>query len=261
MAVFSDGLGQSTVLIVDDAVPNRILLKKALSGDYRTLEAADGREALQLMRAEPDISLVILDIMMPVLDGYGVLENMRKDEELSKIPVVIVTASEDMHSQIKAFDLGAVDVIIKPFNPQIILHRVHNIISRRESERIAEQNWEYERELREAEYDKLTGLYSREGFYRHVRKCLEARQDEPYILVRFDLDRFKAFNDTFGTEAGDRLLSSIGELLRGLNTQERVFGRIESDHFAAVLSEKDFEENNLDVFSAAGSASTQRNSA
>lgn len=145
MAVFSDGLGQSTVLIVDDAVPNRILLKKALSGDYRTLEAADGREALQLMRAEPDISLVILDIMMPVLDGYGVLENMRKDEELSKIPVVIVTASEDMHSQIKAFDLGAVDVIIKPFNPQIILHRVHNIISRRESERLAELNREYER--------------------------------------------------------------------------------------------------------------------
>lgn len=246
MAVFPEDAGTKTLLIVDDAVPNRLLLKKAVSADYQTLEAGNGQEALDILRSAPDISLVILDIMMPVLDGYGVLEQMGADEALSKIPVVVVTASEDMRSQIKAFDLGAVDVIIKPFNPQIILHRVHNIISRRESERISEQNREYERALREADFDKLTGIYSREGFYRHVRECLAADPGGDYVLIRFDIDRFKAYNDTFGLEAGDKLLCDIGDLLRGFAAEEMVFGRIESDHFAVVLTAENYDAHRID---------------
>ena len=72
MAVFPEDAGTKTLLIVDDAVPNRLLLKKAVSADYQTLEAGNGQEALDILRSAPDISLVILDIMMPVLDGYGV---------------------------------------------------------------------------------------------------------------------------------------------------------------------------------------------
>lgn len=247
MTPLPEDTAAKTLLIVDDALPNRLLLKKALSSDYRTLEAENGQEALDILRSSPEISLVILDIMMPVLDGYAVLEQMGADEALSKIPVVVVTASEDMHSQIRALDLGAVDVILKPFNPQIILHRVHNIISRREAERIAEQNREYERALREAEYDKLTGIYSREGFYSHVRGLLLQNPGGKFILIRFDIDRFKAFNDTFGTEAGDRLLCGIGELLLAYANDGMVFGRIESDHFAVVLSEDQYEALSIDA--------------
>lgn len=82
MAVFPEDAGTKTLLIVDDAVPNRLLLKKAVSADYQTLEAGNGQEALDILRSAPDISLVILDIMMPVLDGYGVLEQMGADEAL-----------------------------------------------------------------------------------------------------------------------------------------------------------------------------------
>jgi len=203
MAAFTDSPEKKTLLIVDDTIPNRLLLRQALSGDYEILEAGDGQTALEILRAAPEISLIILDILMPASDGYGVLEALRADEELRKLPVVVI-AGEDMDSQIRAFELGAADVMIKPFNPQIILHRVRNLISRVESESLAEQNREYERAMREAQYDKLTGIFSRTGFYARVRALLDGSEPGAFVLIRFDLDRFKAFNDTFAARRATR---------------------------------------------------------
>ena len=111
MAAFTDSPEKKTLLIVDDTIPNRLLLRQALSGDYEILEAGDGQTALEILRAAPEISLIILDILMPASDGYGVLEALRADEELRKLPVVVI-AGEDMDSQIRAFELGAADVML-----------------------------------------------------------------------------------------------------------------------------------------------------
>ncbi|MDO4573252.1 MAG: response regulator, partial [Clostridia bacterium] len=138
---------KNTVLIVDDAFANRALLKKALSGIYHVLEAESGDEALGVMRDTPTISIIVLDLMMPGTDGYAVMRAMRDDVALCEIPVVVVTGKEDEESQLKALELGAQDVIHKPFSAKIVLQRIKNILARQESILAAEQSEAYKAEL------------------------------------------------------------------------------------------------------------------
>jgi adenylate cyclase len=119
------------VLIVDDNDDNRFTLSMRLEtcGYGNILSAADGREALQKMRLGP-VDLVLLDIMMPELDGYGVLEEMRSDVALRDIPVVMISALEDINSVVRCIELGATDYLTKPFNPVLLKARVDNLIEK-----------------------------------------------------------------------------------------------------------------------------------
>ena len=120
---------QRRVLIVDDNKLNRILLKRILRLQYDVLEAENGRDALAVLRLEHEgISAVLLDIVMPDIDGYEVLELMREDDELRRIPVVVTTGQVEAEAEIKALSLGADDFVTKPYRAEIIMHRLHNII-------------------------------------------------------------------------------------------------------------------------------------
>ncbi|MDE7076755.1 MAG: response regulator, partial [Clostridia bacterium] len=117
------------VLIVDDVELNRFILKGILCADFEVVEADSGRAALDILRKDnSDIAIVLLDIVMPDMDGFQVLEAMKKQGYLNYLPVIIISTESTAHYVDKAYDLGATDFINKPYNPNVVLHRVLNTI-------------------------------------------------------------------------------------------------------------------------------------
>lgn len=120
------------ILIVDDENRMRKLVHDFLvQNDYEVLEAADGEEALKVFSSNSDLSLVILDVMMPKLDGWQVLEEIRKD---SRIPVIMLTAKSEEEDELHSFKSGADDYIQKPFSPKVLIARINNILKRNNGE-------------------------------------------------------------------------------------------------------------------------------
>ncbi len=129
------------MLVVDDMEVNRMLIQRAFCDNYEILQAQDGEEALDLMHVWKDkLSVVLLDIVMPNMDGLTMLEKVQKDEELREIPVIVITADRDEDNEIKALDLGAVDMLKKPYDMRVMQKRISNAVVRREMLRIKEQN-------------------------------------------------------------------------------------------------------------------------
>lgn len=241
-----------TVLITDDSPSYLEMLRFLFEETYTVLEAENGADALVCMRTHPEISAVILDLLMPEMDGFQVLEAMHGDPALSRLPVIVVTSEDDPTSETQALDLGAADVISKPFYGQTMLRRVRNTISRSDAARIAEQNRAYELRfqqqanmLRLADYDELTGVYNKRAFCNHVREALDAHPQARYVIFRWDIDRFKVFNDVFGTQAGDTLLREIGSFLHECAIPGSIYGHLESDHFAICIPEERINDNEI----------------
>ena len=123
-----------TLLIVDDVRTNLLILKEILKKDYRLIEAENGKEAMTILRkSNEEISAVLLDIFMPVKNGFEVISEMRADHKTAYIPIIVTTAASDNDSEVKALRLGANDYITKPYDPTIILQRVRNMIHMSES--------------------------------------------------------------------------------------------------------------------------------
>ena len=156
---------QKQILIVEDNELNRTMLSEILSDDYKVLEAENGQEALDILEQnKDDIHLILLDVMMPVMDGYTFLDKIKKDEELALIPVIVMTQGDSEADEVTALAHGATDFVPKPYRPQVILHRIASLIKLRETAAMVNQY----------RYDRLTGLYTIEFFYQKVRECLEA---------------------------------------------------------------------------------------
>lgn len=146
---------QRKILVVEDNEINRMMLSAILSSEYEVLEAENGQAALAVLRKYRDgIALILLDIIMPVMDGYTFLARMQEDPALASIPVIVTTQSDDESDEVTALSHGATDFVAKPYKPQVILHRVANIIKLRETAAM----------INLIQYDRLTGLYSKEFF-------------------------------------------------------------------------------------------------
>ena len=185
------------VLIVEDNALNREILSEILSSQYRVLQAENGQEALDLLQVHgDDVALILLDVMMPVMDGYTFLNRIRADNVLSRIPVIVTTQSDSEEDELIALSHGATDYVPKPYRPRVILHRAASLINLRETSAMVDQFM----------HDSLTGLYSREYFFTKVRDVLAEHPDSEYTLVCSNIENFKLFNDTYGTAEGDRLL-------------------------------------------------------
>lgn len=231
------------ILIADDDTISRALLRTILEQEYLVDEAGDGDEALTLLRLR-QYALLLCDIQMPRKNGWEVLAAMQAEKMLLRTAVIMVTADGAQESEVRALNLGAVDVIVKPIVPEVLMSRARNIIGRQEAAAALERNSLYELRfqqqadlLRRAEYDTLTGLFNKQGFFRAVRERLDARPGEKFRLVRWDLDNFKMVNDTMGMDVGDRLLRDIGGALHDVREPEVVFSHLEADHFVIFLPE------------------------
>ena len=214
------------VLVVEDNELNRELLGQILSQEYQVLEAENGQAALDVLRKyKGNVSLIFLDVVMPVMDGYAFLDHLRADSSLALIPVVVTTQSSSEEDEVNALSHGATDFVPKPYRPKIILHRAANLIELRENAAMVNQFM----------YDRLTGVYSREYFYQKVRERLAESPSVPYAIVGSNVENFKVYNDIFGTRAGDQVLRRIAENGRAMVGEDGLCARYGADRFLYLL--------------------------
>lgn len=215
-------MGKATILIAEDQMINRKILGKILSDSYEIIYACDGQECMELLREHAEeISAVLLDIVMPKMDGYEVLKEVSKDGELSRIPIIVSSQMNTDEFEVKALELGAQDFISKPYKSDIIRHRLANLIKLRETAAL----------INSVEKDELTGLYNKQFFFKKVEEKLERHPDRKYDLVCLDVERFKLINDTFGLSVGDDLLCHISKLLLEQGSKSSVCSHFGADVF------------------------------
>ena len=155
------------VLIVEDNEINREILKETLEDDYDVLEAVNGEEGLNILsQYYKDISLILLDVVMPVCDGFEFLSRQKSDSLLASVPVIVITGNNSQEDELKCLGLGAVDFITKSYNARIVKSRIDSVIKLRESSMT----------LAAIEKDELTGLYTRQAFYHHARTFNDGRK-------------------------------------------------------------------------------------
>ena len=220
------------VLVVDDIVSNRRILLRQLEklGGIRILEAADGNEALEILYKRP-VDLVLLDVMMPGIDGYEVLRFIRKDDGLRHLPVIMITALDDMDSAVRCIEAGAEDYILKPFNSVLLRAR---IIACLEKKRLLDIEREYLRR-----YDPVTGLPNQALFLSRLSEELNRRHHVPnlfgMLLVR--LDRHRMILDSLGQHAADHFAFTMaGRLIDALPGQTMI-ARLGPNEFVVLLTD------------------------
>ena len=218
-------IAKKQILVVEDNDLNREMLVEILSDQYAVLETRNGQEALEILRRQgEEIALILLDMMMPVMDGFAFLDQIKVDNTLALIPVIVMTQSNNEDDEVIALAHGATDFVPKPYRPQVILHRVASIINLRENAAM----------VNAFKYDRLTGLYSKEFFYRKVQEQLRENPDRAYTIVSSNIENFKLYNDTFGAPAGDRLLREIADSFRMLVGADGICGRFSADRFLCL---------------------------
>ncbi len=235
---------KNKILVVDDVAVNVQLLTTYLTSvGYDVCTARDGQEALdKVSETQPD--LILLDVMMPKLNGFEVCERLKSDPMTKIIPVIMVTALNEIEDKIKATEAGADDFVSKPFNKLELLTRVKSLL------RIKQLHDELRAKVRELEQarerlrqlaitDGLTGLYNHRYLKEHLeQELLRANRHQSRVsVVMLDIDHFKKFNDTFGHPAGDTILRTMARLLRDNIRKIDIAARYGGEEFFLVLIE------------------------
>lgn len=192
------------VLIVDDEEVNRKILGHILESEYEVMYASNGQEALDTLGPFSDIiSLVLLDILMPVKDGYQVLEEMHEHAALAAIPVIVLTSEKE--AEVKSLKLGAADFLTKPYDtPEVILARVKHSIDLYENSSL----------INATETDPLTGLYTKEFFFEYCEQYMKHHQDTQLDAIVMNVNRFHLINALYGRHFGDKILCAVSNRLR-----------------------------------------------
>lgn len=221
-----------TLLIVDDEKQNRLLLTELFGTTYKIIQAKNGVQALEKARQHrPD--LILLDVLMPEMDGMGVLRELKRDDATRLIPVIFITALDSATDEANGLNLGAVDYISKPFHPPIVRVRVRNQLQLVHQQRLLEQL---------ASLDGLTGIPNRRQFdatlLKEWHRC--QRNQQPLSLIVADVDFFKKYNDALGHAAGDRVLQEVAATLRqAARRPGDLVARYGGEEFVLLLPETD----------------------
>jgi diguanylate cyclase (GGDEF)-like protein len=235
---------KNKILVVDDVPVNVQLLTTYLSSvGYEVVTARDGQEALDQVAATlPD--LILLDVMMPKLNGFEVCERLKSDPVTRVIPVIMVTALNEIEDKIKATESGADDFVSKPFNKLELLTRVKSLLRIKQlhdelSAKVRELELARERLRQLAITDGLTDLYNHRYFKEHLeQEVYRANRHQSHVsVVMVDIDHFKKFNDTYGHPAGDAILREIARLLKENIRKIDLAARYGGEEFCLVLVE------------------------
>ncbi len=216
------------VLIVEDNEINREILKVTLEDDYDVLETVNGEEGLNILsQYYKDISLILLDVVMPVCDGFEFLSRQKSDSLLASVPVIVTTGNNSQEDELKCLGLGAVDFITKPYNARIVKSRIDSVIKLRESSMT----------LAAIEKDELTGLYTRQAFYHHARTFTHFMTEEKFNVVILDVANFKLINGTYGTKKGNEVLVYLSNAFR-YYVKNGLLTRYEGDQLLGLFHSK-----------------------
>ena len=217
-------MDKEKILIVDDDPYILGMVKLILENEqYEIIEAKDGREALDKIRQSAPPSLIILDYMMPVMDGLEVCMKLRKDTLCRHIPIIMLTAKGELTDKVRGIDAGVDDYIVKPFEPQELLARVKMILRRTS---------------RSLDANPLTKLPGNVSIINEIQQRVDRK--ELFSVCHIDLRQFKAFNDKYGFEHGDRVIRETSQIIirdvQELGNADDFIGHIGGDDFIIITT-------------------------
>ena len=227
---------KETLLIVDDSKFQRVVIRQSLGEYFNFAEAVSGEECLTIMEKESDaIDLVLLDLVMPGIDGFEVLRRRQSMEGFKDTPVIVLTNTESVSSQSEAFALGADEFIIKPVDARIALSRINNTLGvkrRLQSSRDEQKVWETKSQI-----DEMTSLFNKMTVEKLITKTLTEHEDGLHALMMIDIDNFKSVNDVYGHTMGDHVISVIAGVISSQFRSTDYVGRIGGDEFAVLMGD------------------------
>ncbi len=216
------------ILIVDDSMVQAAQLRSILADEYDVTIAQTAEEGLRQVSSE-SYSLILLDVVMPGMDGFTLLKKLQEEIVTQSIPVILITSLSDVEHEQYGLVLGAVDYISKPFNPLIVRARVNTHI----------KLYDYRREVElQSMTDQLTGIANRRRYEGYsLEKWHEAiRLKIPFSICMFDIDHFKRYNDTFGHPAGDKVIAAVARTVASrLHRTTDFFARYGGEEFVAFM--------------------------
>jgi diguanylate cyclase (GGDEF)-like protein len=236
------------IVVADDEPVNRALLQRRLEkGGYKVHLAENGKEAIEITQNILP-NLVILDVMMPVMDGLEACRRLKESSLTSDIPIIFLSARDETDIKVNGLTLGANDYIIKPFKAEELMARVDVAIRlKRERDRLREAASEASHAAEQAQEkaltDALTGLLNRYGLQRAIsRELAHARRYlRPLSCLMIDIDHFKQINDSHGHLAGDTAIQQVGKILAELTRRSDMVFRYGGEEFIILLPETDIE--------------------
>ncbi|MBQ3161271.1 MAG: diguanylate cyclase [Oscillospiraceae bacterium] len=225
------------ILIVDDNKLNLTVAKNVLRSIYEVTAVTNGADALEAV-GNQGFDLILLDINMPEMDGFEVLEKLKSDSASKDIPIIFLTADSDADTETKCFESGALDFIAKPFVPEVMRSRISRILELEDlrkslAKKLLLKTQEVEDIQNKSQKDALTGLWNRNYTEKLVDEFFE--NGENGALMMIDMDNFKAINDNYGHIAGDRTLKMFAETLEKYCGKEDVLCRIGGDEFVVFV--------------------------
>ena len=219
---FRPSVERRRILVVEDEFVNQEILKSLIGEAYEVVPAYTGAEAMELVRTQHEtLSLILLDLNLPDIQGLELLRRLRDDAAFSRLPVIVMTA--DREAEVESLTLGAIDFIPKPYPQQkVILARVRRTIELSEDRDI----------LRWTERDHLTGLYNKEFFYRYAAQLDAYHKDAPADAILLNINHFRTLNDRYGKSYGDEVLKRVAEsMLEIVKDTGGIVCRSEADTF------------------------------
>ncbi len=215
-----------TVLVVEDNEFNRTMLEEVLGADFNVIEAENGKIGLEILAQHyNELSLILLDIYMPVCDGFEFLKQKRADERYAPIPVIVATASGSIQDEITCLELGANDFVLKPYNFEIMINRLNNMINLRESASIVNQ----------LTWDSVTGLYNRAFFNRAAEDIFASSGDANFDMLCCFVVNFETLNDRYGESSCNTLLHDLAASISSCFPSFVAGGRIGTAKFAFLV--------------------------
>ena len=216
------------VLVVDDSMVFRKQIKNMLDNlFFEVISVAHGEEALAMMQLHPDISLIITDYNMPVMDGLELTHEIRKTYKKDALSIIALSSNEDDEINAMFLKYGANDYIKKPFSKEEFSCRINNTVEALENLNIITNH---------ANRDFLTGLYNRRYFFTSIASYIkETKDQEEYSVAMIDIDHFKKVNDTYGHDTGDKVIVHLAEILSSATNHQDMVARFGGEEFCVVL--------------------------
>ncbi len=227
---------RSTILVVDDQPANIMILGETLKSDYQIKMATSGLKAIEIASSENPPDLILLDIIMPGIDGYEVCKQLKNNHKTKKIPIIFITAKDQEEDETKGLDYGAVDYITKPFSLPIVKARIKTHLELKKHRDILEDL---------STLDGLTGIPNRRKFdeYLEMEWKRAVRESYPLSLIMIDIDCFKLFNDNYGHDKGDECLKKVANNLKITARRPADFiARYGGEEFASILPNTSIEK-------------------
>lgn len=225
-----------TILVVEDLALNRAMIRDMFKNDFTVLEASNGKEALTIIEQyNYRIDVILLDLFMPVMSGIEFLAEKKKNELMSDIPVVVITADDTVAQQVNVLDLGASDYVVRPIVEEVLTRRVHNVM---------ESNYQYKKMLKQyynvveqTTADPLTHLYSKSTAEEMIMRIIKENPDKCHALIVMDVDDFTDINDKYGHNYGDVVLINVADKLKSYFRTDDVLARINGVQFCLFMQD------------------------